>query len=195
MRTWGISLMGVSIRAYARTRGRAESAVRKASATKRITPNPDGTIDQERADQEWAQNTFAGQTLHQAARPQVASRSGTPPPRGVSSMPSPPEVSSDPVTAYLRARAVTETYKARTAQLEYEERAGKLIPATKAGEHASSFSNIARDQVSAWADRLTPVLMPFFAPGTDEAVIHRLLMREGDAALRKISKAIADAGY
>ena len=129
--------MGVSIRAYARTRGRAESAVRKASATKRITPNPDGTIDQERADQEWAQNTFAGQTLHQAARPQVASRSGTPPPRGVSSMPSPPEVSSDPVTAYLRARAVTETYKARTAQLEYEERAGKLIPATKAGEHAS----------------------------------------------------------
>jgi hypothetical protein len=114
---------------------------------------------------------------------------------GGSGMPRPPEVSSDPVTAYLRARAVTETYKARTAQLEYEERAGKLIPATQAGEYASSFSNIARDQVSAWADRLTPVLMPFFAPGTDEAVIHRLLMREGDAALRKISKAIADAGY
>ena len=112
-----------------------------------------------------------------------------------SGMLSPPEASGDPVTAYLRARAVTETYKARTAQLEYEERAGKLIPATQAGEYASSFSNIARDQVSAWADRLTPVLMPFFAPGTDEAVIHRLLMREGDAALRKISKAIADAGY
>ena len=51
--------MGVSIRAYAPTRGRAESAVRKAIATKRITPNPDGTIDPERADQEWARNTFA----------------------------------------------------------------------------------------------------------------------------------------
>src|ERR1019366_3311644 len=116
--------MGVSIRAYARTRGRAESAVRKAIATKRITPNPDGTIDPERADQEWAQNTFAGQTLHQATRPQVASRA-VPPPRGGSGIPSPPEASGDPVTAYLRARAVTETYKARTAQLEYEERAGK----------------------------------------------------------------------
>src|ERR1035438_3084707 len=51
--------MGVSIRAYARTGGRTESAVRKAIATKRITPNPDGTIDPERADQEWARNTFA----------------------------------------------------------------------------------------------------------------------------------------
>ena len=187
--------MGVSIRAYARTRGRAESAVRKAIATKRITLNPDGTIDPQQANEEWERNTFAGKTLHhatqQAARPRVVPQ----PPRAGSGMPSPPEVSSDPVTAYLRARAVTETYKARTAQLEYEERAGKLIPATQAGEYASSFSNIARDQVSAWADRLTPVLMPFFAPGTDEAVIHRLLMREGDAALRKISKAIADAGY
>ena len=132
--------MGVSIRAYARTRGRAESAVRKAIATKRITPNPDGTIDPERADQEWAQNTFAGQTLHQATRPQVVSRSATPPPRSGSGMLNPPEASGDPVTAYLRARAVTETYKARTAQLEYEERAGKLIQATKAGEYAAHWS-------------------------------------------------------
>ena len=96
--------MGVSIRAYARTRGRAESAVRKAIATKRITPNPDGTIDPERADQEWAQNTFAGQTLHQATRPQAASRSATPPPRAGSGMPSPPEMSSDPVNPLVALR-------------------------------------------------------------------------------------------
>jgi hypothetical protein len=192
-------MTGVSQRAYARLRGVAMSAVQKAIASKRITPNPDGTIDPQQANEEWERNTFAGKTLHQAtqqaAKPRTVPLSAPQPPRGGSGMPSPPEVSSDPVTAYLRARAVTETYKARTAQLEYEERAGKLIPATQAGEHASSFSNIARDQVSAWADRLTPVLMPFFAPGADEAVIHRLLMREGDAALRKISKAIADAGY
>ena len=192
-------MMGVSQWAYARLRGVAMSAVQKAVASKRITLNPDGTIDPERANEEWERNTFAGKTLHQATQQAVKPRavpvSAPPPPRAGSGMPSPPEASGDPVTAYLRARAVTETYKARTAQLEYEERAGKLIPATQAGEYAASFSNIARDQVAAWADRLTPVLMPFFAPGTDESVIHRLLMREGDAALRKISKAIADAGY
>jgi|ERR1035437_5892298 hypothetical protein len=188
-------MTGVSQRAYARLRGVAMSAVQKAIASRRITPNPDGTIDPERANEEWERNTFAGKTLHQAAGPNAVPRSAPAPPRGSSGMSNSPEVSSDPVAAYLRARAVSETFKAKTAQLEYEERAGKLIPATKAGEYASSFSNIARDQVSAWADRLTPVLMPFFAPGTDEAVIHRLLMREGDTALRKISKAIADAGY
>ena len=65
-------LMGVSLRAYARMRGCTEGAVRKAIATKRITPNADGTLDPERANQEWERNTFAGKTLHQATRAQVA---------------------------------------------------------------------------------------------------------------------------
>src|SRR5450759_480946 len=68
--------MGVSIRAYARGRGCTEGAVRKAIAARRITPNPDGTIDPARANQEWDRNTFAGKTLHQAASPKVV----TPPP-------------------------------------------------------------------------------------------------------------------
>ena len=129
--------MGVSIRAYARARGCTEGAVRKAIASKRITPNPDGTIDPERANQEWERNTFAGKTLHQATRPQAVPLSARTPPRGGSGMPGQSEASSDPVSAYLRARAVTETFKAKTAQLEYEERAGKLIQATKAGEYAA----------------------------------------------------------
>ena len=147
------------MRAYARVRGVAESAVQKAIASKRITPNPDGTIDPERANQEWARNTFAGKTLHQAtARPQVAPLSAPRPPRGGSGMPSQPEVSSDPVAAYLRARAVSETFKAKTAQLEYEERAGKLIQATKAGEYAAHWSAIVGDALSAYPDRVAPLV-------------------------------------
>ena len=183
--------MGVSIRAYARTRGRAESAVRKAIATKRITPNPDGTIDPERADQEWARNTFAGQTLHQATRPQVAFRNAPPPPRGSSGIPSSPEVSNDPVSAYLRARAVSETFKAKTAQLEYEERAGKLIQATKAGEYAAHWSAIVGDALSAYPDRVAPLV----AAAKTEAEIHRILAGETNALRRKMAKAISDAGY
>jgi hypothetical protein len=184
-------MTGVSLRAYARMRGCSEGAVRKAIAAKRITPNAGGTIDPERANQEWERNTFAGKTLHQATRPQVVPLSAPHPPRGGSGMPSQPEVSSDPIAAYLRARAVAETYKAKNAQLEYEERSGKLIQVTQAGEYATSLSNILRDAVSAWPGRTTPLV----ASTTDEAVVHRILVRECDALLRKISKAISDAGY
>ena len=184
-------MTGVSIRAYARLRGVALSAVQKAIKTKRITPNPDGSIDPERANHEWDRNTFAGKTLHQAAWAQAAQPSASPPPRGPSGMASQPDVSSDPVAAYLRARAVSETFKAKTAQLEYEERAGKLIQATKAGEYASQWSAIAGDALSTWPDRVAPMV----AAAKSETEIHRILKNETNALRKKMAKAISDAGY
>jgi hypothetical protein len=174
--------MGISIRAYARMRGCAKSAVEKAIKTKRITPLPDGTIDPERADQEWAKNTFAGHTLN---REQAA-----PAPRSSSALPPEPGPSGDPVAAYLRARAVNETFKAKVSQMEYEERAGKLIPAARASEYAASFSAIVKDGLMAMPDRLSPML----AAVADERAIHRMLVAEVSALLRKVSKAVADAG-
>ncbi len=53
--------MGLSRRAYARHRGCAESAVRKAIATGRITPEPDGSIDPAKADAQWAAQTDPSQ--------------------------------------------------------------------------------------------------------------------------------------
>ena len=184
-------MTGVSQRAYARMRGVAESAVRKAIASKRITPNEDGSIDPERANQEWERNTFAGHTLHQATRLQVVPLRTAAAPRGGSGMPSQPEVSSDPMSAYLRARAVTETFKAKMAQLEYEERAGKLIPATKVGEYAAHWSAIVGDALSAFADRVAPLV----AAAKSEAEIHRILAGETNALRRKMAKALLDAGY
>ena len=49
--------MGLSIRAYARHRGVSHVAVKKAIDTGRISQETDGTLDPERADQEWQQNT------------------------------------------------------------------------------------------------------------------------------------------
>ena len=49
--------MGVSIRAYARHRGVAHNAVRKAIKTGRIQVNKDKTIDVTQADLDWKQNT------------------------------------------------------------------------------------------------------------------------------------------
>ena len=75
--------MGVSIRAYARMRGCSESAVRKAIASKRITPEADGSIDPERANKQWEQNTFVGATL----RPSAAATAATPRPQSRTAVP------------------------------------------------------------------------------------------------------------
>ena len=95
------------------------------------------------------------------------------------------------MAAYLRARAVSETFKAKTAQLEYEDRAGKLIHATKAGEYAAQWSAIVGDALSAYPDRVAPLV----AAAKTEAEIHRILVGETNALRRKMSKAIADAGF
>ena len=174
-------MMGVSLRSYARMRGCSLTAVQKAIASKRITTLPDGTIDAERANEDWAKNTFAGQTVH---KPNAPSADRIPP------IHESPAASGDPVTAYLRARAVKESFAARTAQLEYEERAGKLIPAARAAEYAATFSAIVKDGLMAMPDRLSPML----AAVDDEKAIHRMLVAEVSAALRKVSKAVADAG-
>ena len=53
--------MGLSRRAYARHRGVAENAVRKAIATGRIVLEPDSTIDPVKADRDWASRTDPSQ--------------------------------------------------------------------------------------------------------------------------------------
>ena len=177
-----MAMMGVSLRAYARLRGCSLTAVQKAIASKRITTLSDGTIDPERANQDWAKNTFAGQTIHRVA-------AGAPKERA-QQIPEAPTASGDPVAQYLRARAVKTSFEARSAQLEYEERASKLIPAVRASEYAATFSAIIKDALMAMPDRLAPML----AAVDDEKVIHRLLLADVSALLRKVSKSVADAG-
>lgn len=53
---------GISIREYARHRGVSHTAVIKAIDDKRITPLPDGSIDSEAADKQWADNTNPART-------------------------------------------------------------------------------------------------------------------------------------
>ena len=65
-------MTGVSQRAYARLRGVAMSAVQKAIASKRITPNPDGTIDPEWANQEWEPEHVRRQDAAPGAQPHSA---------------------------------------------------------------------------------------------------------------------------
>ncbi len=179
--------MGISIRAYARMRGCSESAVRKAISSKRIKPDSDGSIDPDRANKEWEQNTFVNATLRPSAtKPAQQPRQQ----RTVTSAPSVDAPSSDPVQSYLRARAVKETFNAKVAQMEYEEKAGRLIQASRAAEYASTFSAIVKDHLMAMPDRLAPAL----AAVDDESAAHRILFNDVSTVLKKLSKAVADAG-
>jgi hypothetical protein len=53
--------MGVSLRAYARHREASDTAVRKAIKSGRIQTEPDGTIDVDKVDKQWALNTDQAQ--------------------------------------------------------------------------------------------------------------------------------------
>jgi hypothetical protein len=172
-------MTGLSVRAYARVRGVSHVAVLKAIKTHRISQNPDGTIDPVKANQEWDRNTFVGKSMVPPARPAEPARAAAALPAG------------DTVTLYQKAKAKEQVFKAQIAELEFNQRSGKLIEVATAGEYASSLSKIIRDQVSAWPDRLTPIV----AASTDEGVIHHILARECDALLRRFSKGVADAGY
>jgi hypothetical protein len=180
--------MGISLRAYARMRGCSLTAVQKAIASKRVAPLPDGTIDPERADQDWAKNTFAGHTLNRAPAkpPRATAKAAAQPPV----IPPAGEVTSDPVAQYLRARAVNETFKAKVSQLDFEERSRKLIPAARASEYAATFSAIVKDALLSMPDRMAPML----AAVDDEKTVHRMLAAEVTAVLRKVNKAVADSG-
>lgn len=153
-------------------------AVRKAIASRRISLESDGTVDFERADRDWAANTFAGAVLH--SRPATAATAPV--------QSAPPRL--DPVQQYLIARAGKETYLAKQAQLDYEEKAGKLMPTQKANEYAATFSALIKDHLLAMPDRLAPILASIDDAGT----AHKVVAGDVQIVLKKLSKAISDAG-
>jgi len=166
-----------SLRAYARHRGCALRAVQKAIESKRITLT-DGKVDFEAADRDWQKNTFAGASLgHQKAKE----------PSGAVQA---PRVGPDPVGQYLAARAAKETYLAKEAQLRYEAAAGKLMETQRANEYASSFSQLIKDHLLALPDRLAPLL----AATEDINTVRKLLITDIDGVLKKLHRAISDAG-
>ncbi len=97
-------LMG--IREYGRHRNVSHVAVLKALRTGRINSAPDGLIDSDQADRDWAANTHPAPKAPRAA---------------------PFAVPADP--GFARSRLVRLHYEALLAKHEYEQRVGQLLPA------------------------------------------------------------------
>jgi hypothetical protein len=105
--------MGLSIRAYARHRGVSHVAVKKAIDTGRITPEADGTIEPNRADLEWAQNTVS---TRQPAAAKASPPKPEPRPRGLPELTTP--ALSTGGTSLLQARTFNEVLKFQKNKLE-----------------------------------------------------------------------------
>ncbi len=173
--------MGLSIRAYARHRGVSHVAVKKAIDTGRITALPDGTIDPDAADAQWAQNTL--QPRRAAAQEKV----GTPRARPAPAEATPQRDVADTSTAsmsaggtsLLQARTVNEVLKAKLNNLELAHRKKELVDRAQAVAHVFKLARIERDAWLNWPARISGQMAS--ALGVDAHTMHVTL----EAAVRE----------
>lgn len=157
--------MGVSRREYARMRGVSHTAVARAIGDKRITPEPDGTIDPAKADREWAQNTDPSKQRYEAHRvPSAAPVPGEskntlkPVPksaiRAVEETIGGPKQEDGGTPSFVRARLANELIKASTAKLRLAKMQGDLVDKNKATAMIFELARRERDTWLSWPSRI-----------------------------------------
>ena len=157
----------MSQRAYSRHRGVSVSTVQNAIKNGRIRTLPDGQIDSDIADAEWARNT-------QTKAPPVDRIAQKPVDDG----------DTYGASQYTKARAVRETYQARIAKIDYEERIGKLVSGEEVQAAAFNKFRQFRDAMISIPDRMAAML----AAENVGATVHALLTAE----IRKVLNDFAD---
>jgi hypothetical protein len=155
----------MSLRGYARHRGVALSAVQKAIKSRRISVEPDGRIESERADVQWERNT-------EQHAPPVAQRGQEE-----------DDTSSFGGSQYTKARAVREHYTARLAKLEFEERTGKLVPKDEVQVAAFNKFRQFRDHMLNIPDRVAAMV----AAESDAARCYEIIAIEIRKALNEFA--------
>jgi hypothetical protein len=165
--------MGVSRRAYARHRGVAENAVRKAIASGRIELEPDGTINVAKADQAWTRRTDPAQqrppmgksTRAPAPLPETRSAADVIRPVSVAAVEAVRDTlreAGEPPTAggmnYVTARTANEVIKAQERRLRLGKLKGELIDRAKATTTVFTLARRERDSWVQWPARVAALL-------------------------------------
>ena len=175
--------MGLSIRAYARHRGVSHVAVKKAIDTGRITPLPDGTIDPDVADAQWAQNTLQTRKTAAPVKARPTKVQSAPVAVEAASQREAPEPSTPALstggTSLLQARTVNEVLKAKLKQVELAEKKEELVDRAKAVAHVFKLARIERDAWINWPARVSGQMASTL--GVDPHTMHVTL----EAAVRE----------
>lgn len=165
--------MGLSRRAYARHRGCAENAVRKAIASGRITLEPDGTIDPAKADAQWSANTDPARQRGTQAQPPAE-----PEPKAAPAKRRPVsksainavnetlketgrdagEVDGGGEVSFVRARMANEVLKAQTARVRLQKMKGELVDRAKAISTVFDLARRERDAWQNWPARVAAIM-------------------------------------
>jgi hypothetical protein len=158
--------MGLSRRAYARRRGVAENAVRKAIASGRITLEPDGTIDPEKADRDWASRTDPSQQRG-AHAPGAAKhapdkdRDKAVPRAAVDAVQRTLRESGekpDGDVTFLRARTANEVIKAQERSVRLAKIKGELVDRARAVATVFGLARRERDAWVQWPARVAALM-------------------------------------
>lgn len=162
-------MIGVSRRAYAKHRGCAENAVRKAIAAGRIVIEADGSIDIAKADAAWTRNsapTVDPAPSPLAAPPPVPDEAEQKPvPKAAvdvvrntllnAGLPAPPE---DGTMTFAAARTANEILKAQERQLKLDKLRGTLVDRAKAAEVVFNAARQERDSWTQWPARVAALI-------------------------------------
>ena len=138
-------------------RGMTEGAVRKAIKTGRITPNDDSTIDVDRADQEWKENTDEAKinTGLPAMAENIPAANGKP--------------------TFTKIKTAHELYKAQLTQLALQEKKGQLINKDQVKAQVYKLGRQVRDSWMNWPARVSATMAAEL--GVDEHALHQALER------------------
>ena len=179
--------MGVSIRAYARHRGIADNAVRKAIKAGRITPESDGSIDIATADAAWDANTdhtkrhipseireVDPSAAMESVRQTLAENGRLP--QGMNS--------------FTQARTAHEIAKAHLARLRLQEKKGQLINKDMVKAQVFRLGREFRDAWVNWPARVSSQMAAELQ--VDEHGLHMILERYVREHLNEIGDAKLD---
>jgi hypothetical protein len=139
--------------------------VRKAVATGRITANPDGSIDVQRADEDWQRNTDAAQQRGaqralqrpvpneaiQSVREALGEAVG---PAGSAAANSHPGAFTSGGTTLLQARTANEVLKAQTSKVRLARLKGELVDRAEAVAHVYRLARAEREAWLNWPARV-----------------------------------------
>ncbi len=151
--------MGVSIRAYARHRGVSHVAVMRAIKAGRVPAEPDGTIDQAKADAAWERSTDPGRSK---ARPKAPSEKLRPiAEAAVGSVRETLKEQGLPAggsVTFVQARTAHEIAKAHLARLRLQRMKGELIDRARTTAMVFRLAREERDTWINWPARVAALM-------------------------------------
>ena len=142
-------------------RGVSHTAVANAVKGGRISAEPDGSIDPEKANVQWEQNS----------RPRVDNGGDT-----VDVSPAAKSGAPD----YKVSRAIREAYAARLAKLEFEEKSGKLVNLDEVKIATFNMARQARDRLLQIPRKVAPAVIAEWTANADPRGVEEII----EAAVR-----------